>query len=145
MINYSDIHVDLHEYSYFKELSGVDKIQYLIEIYDLEIKKQNIDPIQLANGLNEFFDHIDEPEEELEFDSYHLQGKERVDVMIDTDNILIESNSLKAVRHIKYKCIDSGYILKRDKETEKIFKKNKVGRYLRIYNIIGTENHLCYS
>ena len=43
------------------------------------------------------------------------------------------------------KCMESGYLLKRDKETEKIFKKNKVARYLRIYNIIGTENHLCYS
>ena len=145
MINYSDIYVDLHEYSYFKELSGIQKIEYLIEIYDLETKKQDIDPTRLANGLSEFFNELDETNDDVEFDSYDLQGKDRVDVMIDTENILIESNSLKAVRHIKYKCIDSGYILKRDKEIEKVFKKNKVGRYLRVYSIIGTENHLCYS
>jgi hypothetical protein len=65
--------------------------------------------------------------------------------MIDQENVLVESNSLKAVRYIIRKCIDSGYILKRDKEIEKIFRKNKISRYLRIYNIIGTENHLCYS
>ena len=104
-----------------------------------------LDEYRLANGLSEFFNELDETDDDLEFDSYDLQGKDRVDVMIDTENILIESNSLKAVRHIKYKCIDSGYILKRDKEIEKVFKKNKVGRYLRVYSIIGTENHLCYS
>ena len=84
-------------------------------------------------------------DQEFEFDSYHLDGQDRVDIMIDTDNVLIESNSLKAVRHIRNKCIDSGYLLKRDIESEKIFKKNKIARYLRVYNIIGTMDPLCYS
>ena len=145
MIDPSNIFVDFPEYSYFKELAGYEKIQYLIEIYDMETKKQDIDPIQLASGLNEFFSDLDAQDQEFEFDSYHLDGQDRVDIMIDVDNVLIESNSLKAVRHIRNKCIDSGYLLKRDIESEKIFKKNKIARYLRVYNIIGTMDPLCYS
>ena len=111
----------------------------------METKKQDIDPIQLASGLNEFFNDLDAQDQEFEFDSYHLDGQDRVDILIDVDNVLIESNSLKAVRHIRNKCIDSGYLLKRDIESEKIFKKNKIARYLRVYNIIGTMDPLCYS
>jgi hypothetical protein len=146
MINFDNIFVDLPEYSYFKELSSPEKIEYLIEIYDLEIRKQDSDQ-NLTDGLNEFFKEISPIDtENLEFTSFDIQGsRERVDVMIDQENVLVESNSLKAVRYIIRKCIDSGYILKRDKEIEKIFRKNKISRYLRIYNIIGTENHLCYS
>ena len=146
MINFNDIYVDFPEYSYFKELSGSDKIEYLIEIYDLELRKQNLDQ-NLADGLNDFFNEIpNEEEQEFEFAAYDMHGSEdRVDIMIDRENVLVESNSLKSVRYMIKKCMESGYLLKRDKETEKIFKKNKVARYLRIYNIIGTENHLCYS
>mgnify|MGYP001225161868 FL=1 len=90
MIDYSNIFVDFPEYSYFKDLAGHEKIQYLIEIYDMETKKQDIDPIQLANGLNEFFSDLDAQDQEFEFDSYHLDGQDRVDIMIDTDNVLIE-------------------------------------------------------
>ena len=123
MIDYSNIFVDFPEYSYFKDLAGHEKIQYLIEIYDMETKKQDIDPIQLSNGLNEFFNDLDAQDQEFEFDSYHLDGQDRVDIMIDTDNVLIESNSLKAVRHIRNKCIDSGYLLKRDINLKKYLKK----------------------
>ena len=37
MIDYSNIFVDFPEYSYFKDLAGHEKIQYLIEIYDIII------------------------------------------------------------------------------------------------------------
>ena len=41
--------------------------------------------------------------------------------------------------------IDDGYILIREQSIEKIFKKNKVTRYLRVYKIIGRVFHLCYN
>tara|TARA_Y100001972_G_scaffold36382_1_gene44941 strand:- start:208 stop:654 length:447 start_codon:yes stop_codon:yes gene_type:complete len=148
MIDFDQIFVAYPEYNYFNDLSGTDKISYLIELYDLENRKTDFDPNErLADGLKQFFeDMAPEEYEELEFTSYDInETNERVDIMIDHENILIESNSLKAVRHILKKCVESGYLIKRDVETEKVFKKNKVGRYLRIYNIIGTENHICYS
>ena len=146
MINFDNIFIGSPEYSYFNDLSGSEKIEYLIEIYDLEVRKDSIDQ-GLESGLQDFFKEIsDEEIEEIELSSHHMEGSfERVDVLIDPDHILIESDSLKAVRHITRKIIGNGYILIRDKETEKDFKKSKVGRYLRIYSIIGNENHLCLT
>ena len=146
MINFDNIHIGSPEYSFFSDLDGIEKLEYLIEIYDLETRKENVE-IGLESGLNDFFDDISKDDiEEFEFSTHNIDASfERVDVLIDPDHILIESDSLKAVRHITRKIIGNGYILLRDKETEKDFKKSKVGRYLRIYSIIGNENHLCYS
>ena len=146
MINFDNIFVGSPEYSYFNDLSGSEKIEYLIEIYDLEVRKENND-VNLESGLSEFFDDISKEDiEEFELTSHYIDPPfQRVDVLIDPDHVLIESDSLKAVRHIIRKIIGNGYVLIRDKESEKDFKKNKVGRYLRVYSIIGTENHICYS
>ena len=70
---------------------------------------------------------------------------EFVDVMIDDRNIMIESNSLRAVRHVTYKFVESGYILQRDLATEKIFRKDKTTRYIRIFRIISYVNSMCLN
>ena len=49
---------------------------------------------------------------------------------------MAESNSLRALRHIVYKLFEAGYILQRDKDMEKMFRKDKVTRYLRIFRIV---------
>ena len=146
MINFDDIFVGAPEYSYFNNLNSTDKIQYLIELYDLECRKEN-SYNSLESGLAEFFHEITQEEiEEFELISHNIEDSfDKVDVLIDPDHVLIESDSLKAVRHITRKIIGNGYILVRDQEAEKDFKKSKVGRYLRIYSIIGNENHLCLS
>ena len=132
------------EYSFFRELTNLDKIHYLLEIYDIESKRNsNID-----EGLSNFFNDLEQTDEaEVEFESLQFGDdfNERVDVMIDSENIVIESNSLKAVRLIKYKFVDSGYLLKRDIKIEKIFRKDKVTRYLRVFKIIGQSSCLCYN
>ena len=93
----------------------------------------------MINGLSEFFNDIsEEADHGVEFDTYDVgNDKTRVDVMIDSENIVVESNSLKAVRFIARKFMDNGYLISRDKQVEKIFRKNKVTRYLRVYKIIG--------
>ena len=68
-----------------------------------------------------------------------------MDVLVDNENIVLESNSLKAVRCIKDKFLDCGYLLIRDKEVEKLFRRDKITRYLRVYKIIGRTFHLCYN
>ena len=65
--------------------------------------------------------------------------------MVDDQNILIESNSLKAVRIIKSKFIENGFILQRDKETEKMFKRDKLTKYLRVFIIVSQVNPICYN
>ena len=132
------------EYSFFRELPDLDKIHYLLEIYDIELKRNS----NLIDGLSNFFSELEDKDSEVEFESLQFGdgiNDERVDVMIDSENIVIESNSLKAVRLITYKFVDSGYLLKRDKNIEKLFRKDKVTRYLRVYNIVGQSSCLCYN
>ena len=116
---YDKILISLPEYNFFRELRDVEKIQYLLEVYDIETKRNG----NIINGLNNFFDDISDEDFE--------HG--------------IESNSLKALRSIAYKFMDGGYIISRDKNTEKLFVKDKITRYLRVFKILGQSNCLCYN
>ena len=68
-----------------------------------------------------------------------------VDVMIDDENIMIESNSLRALRHVTNKFMESGYMLQRDLATEKLFRKDKTTRYMRVFRIINFTNSICLN
>jgi|19_taG_2_1085344.scaffolds.fasta_scaffold00730_20 hypothetical protein len=141
---YDKILISLPEYNFFRELRDVEKIQYLLEVYDIETKRNG----NIINGLNNFFDDISDEDFQhgIEFDSIEYGNKkDRVDIMIDNENIIIESNSLKALRFIAYKFMDGGYIISRDKNTEKLFVKDKITRYLRVFKILGQSNCLCYN
>ena len=139
------IFVGYPEYDFFNTLSDIKKVQYLFEIFDIEQKRNGQGTI--IDGLSDFFNELaDDIDHGVEFDSYDIgNDKTRVDVMIDSDNIVLESNSLKAVRYMAYKFMSSGYLIYRDKEAEKIFRKNKVTRYLRVYKIFGQHVGLCYN
>ena len=131
------------EYNFFRSLPDHEKIQYLFEVYDMEQKKISNN---ITNGLNNFFDELDIPIPGVEFDSIEFgANKDRVDIMIDNENIVIESNSLKAVRCMAYKFTETGYIIQRDTNAEKIFQTDKITRYLRVFKIIGQSHCLCYS
>ena len=73
------------------------------------------------------------------------KNSKRVDVMIDDDYLVVESDSLKAVKLVTFKFMESGYLMTRDKITEKMFKKDKTTRYLRVYSIIGQIPGHCLS
>jgi len=140
---FDKIEIQSPEYLFFRELSNLDKIHYLLEIYDIESKRNS----NIVEGLSNFFNDLEQSTDDIEFESLQFGNNfdDRVDVMIDSENIVIESNSLKAVRLIKYKFVDSGYLLKRDKNVEKLFRKDKVTRYLRVFKIIGQSSCLCYN
>tara|TARA_R110000868_G_scaffold406634_1_gene687233 strand:- start:2795 stop:3208 length:414 start_codon:yes stop_codon:yes gene_type:complete len=135
--------INYAEYSYFKQLNATDKVLYLFETWDATVAR--------ADGLdlNSVFDLI---RESLESNN-HMTTNDReaapetdhVDVMIDDENIMIESNSLRATRHIIYKFMESGYILRRNTKMEKIFKKDKVTRYLRVFKIIDQIATICLN
>ena len=121
------------------------KFNIFFEVFNIEIKRNGQDT--LINGLTDFFNDISEDADHgIEFDSYDVgNDRSRVDVMIDSENIVVESNSLKAVRYIIHKFMDNGYLISRDIDAEKIFRKSKVTRYLRVYKIIGQYDGLCYN
>jgi len=137
-----NIEVLLPEFNFFQQLDSHDKFLYLTEIYELETKKE-INP-NIVENLKTFFDDLTELQQYDVFNNTNSNFN-KVDVIVDNENIVLESNSLSAVRHIKNRFIDDGYILIREQSIEKIFKKNKVTRYLRVYKIIGRVFHLCYN
>jgi hypothetical protein len=143
MSNYlKDIEVQLPEFNFFQQLSSSEKFLYLTEIYELETKKNS--DTNIVENLQTFFDDMTELQQ---YDVFNTGGKEfdKVDVLVDNENLVLESNSLSAVRQIKNRFIDEGYVITRDSEIEKMFKKNKLTRYLRVYKIIGRVFHLCYN
>jgi hypothetical protein len=143
---FDTITVNYAEYSYFKGLKQSERVGFFFELYEAAI-------VRYANGgldLSSFFKALkqqieDAPDGELSQPIEWPDGVDHVEVMIDDENIMIESNSLKAARHIIYKFFESGYILRRDKEMEKSFKRDKVTKYLRIFNIVDQTSSICIN
>lgn len=135
--------VNYAEYSYFKQLKKAERVKFFFELYEAELIR--------SSGLNltSFFESLREQFIQQESESVQTSKTElpedAVEVMIDDENIMIESNSLRATRHIIYKFMDSGYIIQRDKNMEKSFKRDKVTRYLRIFRIINQTDSICIN
>ena len=132
------------EYSYFKELSNADKLQYMFESYESKDMPTDL-------NLSTFFESIKSAviiEHELEHDTFneldnYLDANQKVNVTIDDTNIMIETNSLSALRHVSYRFVESGYILQRDRLTEKMFQKDKLTKYIRIFRILNYTSSIC--
>jgi len=137
---FNNLNVNYAEYSFFQTVPSSEKVDYLFGLYDAqEVRKRGID-------LTSFFVSVSEQLSENESTSAEFNdndSREHVDVMIDDKNILIESNSLRAVKMVLFKFMESGYILQRDRNVEKMFKKDKVTRYLRVFKIINYGSIIC--
>ena len=100
-------------------------------------------------NLGTFFESIKsaiiiDPEYETFYGSEdYLDSSQKVDVTIDDTNIMIETNSLKALRHVSYRFVESGYILQRDRLTEKMFQKDKITKYIRVFRILNHTSSIC--
>lgn len=139
---FDNIFVSKFEYNYFAQLDSVDQLNYFFDMYEAAVLPKN------SMDLSGFFGSIKEAIEDNSISQKNEDiptNADRVDVMIDEENILIESNSLKSVRHIALQFVEAGYILTRDKEMEKSFRKDKVTRYIRIFKIINQVSTLCLN
>jgi hypothetical protein len=135
------ISITYSEYSYFKELSNADKLQYMFESYESK------DMPDMNLNLSTFFESIKsaiiiEHDTFYESENY-IDSDQKVDVTIDDTNIMIETNSLKALRHVSYRFVESGYILQRDRLTEKMFQKDKFTKYIRVFRILNHTSSIC--
>lgn len=143
---FDHITVNYAEYSYFIKLSKTEKIAFMFEVFEAaEIRENGFDLSKLFGMIKESIDEYTDESDDQEVTEYEydVNDVEKVDVIIDDENIMIESNSLVALRHIVYKFFESGYIMIRDKSTEKLFRKDKVTKYLRVFRIIKQSNTLC--
>lgn len=138
---FDTVFVSNTEYSYFNQLDNIDQVNYIFDLYDAAIS-----PNKNIMDLSAFFDGVRASLENAEISTINeIPDNERVDVMIDDQNIMIESNSLKAVRAIAGKFMEAGYLLSRDIEMEKTFRKDKITRYMRIFKIISQVSTLCFN
>lgn len=133
-----NITVNYAEYNYFKQLTKKERVGFFMELYEAEELRNNGLRVMLTELIVESAETKMIPENvsrDVDF----------VEVMIDDDTIMIESNSLRAMRHIIYTFAETGYILRRDRDTEKMFKTDKVTRYLRIFKIIDQTSVICLN
>lgn len=133
-----NITVNYAEYNYFKQLTKKERVGFFMELYEAEELRNNGLRVMLTELIVESAETKMIPENvsrDVDF----------VEVMIDDDTIMIESNSLRAMRHIIYTFAETGYILRRDRDTEKMFKPDKVTRYLRIFKIIDQTSVICLN
>lgn len=147
---FDNITVRLPELHYFQQLLRKEKIYYFLELFETSINTKEIQTSGIQEGLQQFFDDLEsESSSELPYyESYDIGSDDhynRVDILVDNENLVIESNSLKAVRSIKDKFLDCGYLLIRDTDVEKVFRVDKITKYVRVYKIIGRTFHLCLN
>jgi len=147
---FNNITVRLPELHYFQQLLKKEKIYYFLELFETSINAKEIQTTGIQEGLQQFFDDLEtESSNEMPYyESYDIGSDEhynRVDILVDNENLVIESNSLKAVRSIKDRFLDCGYFLIRDTDIEKVFRVDKITKYVRVYKIIGRTYHLCLN
>jgi hypothetical protein len=143
---FEKINISKEEYMFFKTLSLQERLNYMFGLYESSAVTQ-IKAIDLSNFFNVIHEQLHEREKEQEtaIRSDEPRSFDRVDVMIDDEIIMIEANSLKALRLVKDRFIEAGYILQRDIEQEKMFRKDKVTKYMRIFYIVDQINGICLN
>ena len=134
------------EFNYFITLSPSDQLTYFFELYEAEknVQSGNINLKQFFNNIKDALDNKEEDSIEIDLTKNNIpENYSLVDILIDDKRIMIESDSLRAIRKVIRKFMESGYIMSRDYKVEKIFKEDKVTRYMRVFKII---NHgSCFS
>ena len=134
------------EFNYFITLSPSDQLTYFFELYEAErnVQSGNINLKQFFNNIKEALDNREEDSIEIDLTKNDIPDNfSLVDILIDDKRIMIESDSLRAIRKVIRKFMESGYIMSRDYKLEKTFKEDKVTRYMRVFKII---NHgSCFS
>ena len=144
------IYVSPAEYSYIVDLTPIEKFKYLLEKFDIESNK-DLNLTQFFTDLadsytEEDIDNLPKSGSQLSFDEHEeSDDPDQVDVMIDDEHILIESNSLKNLRGIVKNFFESGYVLRRDRGVETMFRASKVTKYLRVYKIVDIVNLMCLN
>lgn len=140
------------EYFLVKTMDASDKIAYLFDIFETTTMQTGkfLDLsaffTEVRDNLNQY-NSVDVHDDLIKTNELSDLANEKnldfVDVLIDDRSIMIESNSLRATKHVIHKFVEAGYILSRDVVTEKMFKKDKVTRYIRVFKIIHQANSMC--
>lgn len=151
---FDKIIISYSEYEYFKSLAKFQKLDFLFDSFDaFRIKASGLDlsdffgtiqnDLERYNKIEEI-DILNNQQESIELPE-SSKDVDYVDVTIDNESIMIESNSLRATRVITNKFMESGYMLRRDLATEKMFKRDKITKYIRVFQIISCSDGMCLN
>jgi len=143
---FEKISISKQEYVFFKTLPLQERLNYMFGLYESSAVT-TIKAIDLSNFFSAIHTQLEEKEKEQETTTKadETRSFDRVDVMIDDEIIMIEANSLRALRLVKNRFIEAGYILQRDIEQEKMFRKDKVTKYMRIFYIVDQITGICFN
>ena len=143
---FEKISISKQEYVFFKTLPLQERLNYMFGLYESSTVT-TIKAIDLSNFFSAIHTQLEEKEKEQDLASEPIEPRsfDRVDVMIDDEIIMIEANSLRALRLVKNRFIEAGYILQRDVEQEKMFRKDKVTKYMRIFYIVDQITGICFN
>lgn len=143
---FEKISISKQEYVFFKTLPLQERLNYMFGLYESSAVT-TIKAIDLSNFFSAIHTQLEEKEKEKETTTKADESRsfDRVDVMIDDEIIMIEANSLRALRLVKNRFIEAGYILQRDIEQEKMFRKDKVTKYMRIFYIVDQITGICFN
>jgi len=136
-----NIKINYSEYAYFTTLPGHEKLNYFFQLFE----DKTVTDVDLKEFFNQINVDLNDNQSKIHINKEIPDEHNRVDIMIDDEFIMIESNSLKAIRIIITRFMESGYMVSRNKQTEKIFKKDKTTRYIRVYSIIDQTIGFCLS
>jgi hypothetical protein len=141
-----DINVNYSEFAYFSRLSENDRLNYFFQLFEGEVVKPGLDLKEFFNQLDSDTTNLTDKTDSYTYDSDDISDSDNlVEIMIDNEFIMIESNSLKSIRIVITRFMESGYMLSRDLESEKIFKQDKHTRFLRVYQIIDQTTGICLN
>ena len=102
--------VSAAEYTYYKQLKSKEQIHYFFELYDSLIQRASISTLDLGSFFAAVKSSLDDTDETTV--TKIPDDRDRVDIIIDDENILIESNSLRSIKHITMKFMEAGYIFR---------------------------------
>lgn len=141
-----DINVNYSEFAYFSRLSENDRLNYFFQLFEGEVVKPGLDLKEFFNQLDSDTTNLTDKTDSYTYDSDDISDSDNlVEIMIDNEFIMIESNSLKSIRIVITRFMESGYMLSRDLESEKMFKQDKRTRFLRVYQIIDQTTGICLN
>jgi|TARA_R110002167_G_scaffold110551_1_gene281090 hypothetical protein len=141
-----DINVNYSEFAYFSRLSENDRLNYFFQLFEGEVVKPGLDLKEFFNQLDSDTTNLTDKTDSYTYDSDDISDSSNlVEIMIDNEFIMIESNSLKSIRIVITRFMESGYMLSRDLESEKMFKQDKRSRFLRVYQIIDQTTGICLN
>lgn len=147
-LDFNQIFISKEEFNFFLTLNIQERIDYLFGLYESYSKSENmnVDLTDFFRSVAASLESKQEPTADELLSKTNPDAKmHQVSVMIDEDNIMIEADSLRAIRIVANKFMQSGYILQRDKKTEKMFQKDKITKYMRIFHIVDQISGICFN